>query len=291
MESDELQREVQAALGTTPLVALTTGGQKQVYSAELEGAAVVVKVVLVPEETVYAEEVIKRAQREVELLSTIDSDYVVRVVSEAVEIGERPAALCWAEERLDGEDLRLHATSFPWPEDDVWRLIHDLATGLAACHHLDVVHRDLSPGNVRRRAGGRFVLMDPGLARHLTKTALTGVFQPGTPGYMSPEHVPGGHPMPASDVFGVGILAFQALTGSVPIPYSGDPAAYFGQLHAGQAPPVATAAPHLSGDIVTVVDQCLQRQPARRYLDAQELLDDLPASARPTPPHTSTGGI
>lgn len=278
METRELQHEVQAALGTTGLTPLAIGGQKQVYSAELGGVAVVVKVVLVPDDTDYADEVVERAQREVELLSTIESEYVVRVVSEAVEIGERPEALCWAEEYLDGEDLRQLTSSFPWSEDDAWRLIHDLASGLAACHDLDVVHRDLSPGNVRRRADGRFALMDPGLARHLTKTALTGVFQPGTYGYMSPEHVPGGHPTPASDVFGVGILAHQVLTTAVPVPFRGDAAAYYTELHSTQAPSITTAVPQLGSGLTRIVDRCLQRQPARRYLDAQELLDDLPTT-------------
>ncbi len=285
METSELQREVQGALGTTTLAPLAIGGQKQVYSAELEGVAVVVKVVLVPQDTTYAHEVLERAQREVELLSTIESDYVVPVLSEAVEIGDRPEALCWVEEYLDGDDLRHLTTSFPWSENDTWHLIHDLAQGLAACHSLDVVHRDLSPGNVRRRSDGRFALLDPGLARHLTRTALTGVFQPGTYGYMSPEHVPGGHPTPASDVFAVGVLAYQALTGDVPVPFRGDAAAYYAQLHTGQSPPLISAAPHLSTTITSVVDRCLQRQPARRYLDAHELLADLP----PLPSSTDTG--
>lgn len=286
MGTDDLQQEVQAALGTTALAPLAIGGQKQVYSAELGGVAVVVKVVLVPEDTDYADEVVERAQREVELLSTIESDFVVRVLSEAVEIGDRPEALCWVEEYLDGEDLRQLTGSFPWSEHDAWRLIHDLAGGLAACHDLDVVHRDLSPGNVRRRADGRFALMDPGLARHLTKTALTGVFQPGTYGYMSPEHVPGGHPAPASDVFGVGILAYQVLTAAVPVPFRGDDAAYYADLHSTQAPSIAATAPQLGSDLTRIVDRCLQRQPARRYLDAHELLDDLPTAALRT-----TGGV
>lgn len=280
MQTVDLPRDAQAALGTTALVPLAIGGQKQVYSAELEGVAVVVKVVLVPQDTTYADEVVERAQREVELLSTIESDFVVRVLSEAVEIGDRPEALCWVEEFLDGEDLRQLTSSFPWPEDDAWRLVHDVASGLAACHDLDVVHRDLSPGNVRRKADGRYALMDPGLARHLTKTALTGVFQPGTYSYMSPEHVPGGHPTPASDIFGIGILAHQVLTTAVPVPYRGDAAAYYTELHTTQAPSIAVAAPHLGPDLIRIVDRCLQRQPARRYLDAHELLDDLPAAVR-----------
>jgi hypothetical protein len=73
MYDGDLQQDVQAALGTTELVPLSAGGQKLVYSAQLEGAAAVVKVVHVPE-TGHADEVLERARREVELLSTVESE-------------------------------------------------------------------------------------------------------------------------------------------------------------------------------------------------------------------------
>jgi len=289
LEHGELLEEVRGALGTTELVALREGGQKQVYRAELEGVPAVVKVVLVPE-TPHAGQVIERARREVEVLSTVETEFVVRVLSEAVEIGDRPEAVCWVEEMLDGDDLGDLLSTFPWTPDQVWSLITDTATGLAACHELDVVHRDLSPGNVRRRASGRFALMDPGFARHLSKAALTGVYQPGTYGYMTPEHVPGGQPTPASDVFGVGILAFQALTGVLPVSFNGDDARYYELLRSGQAPSVNSLRPGLPSELAAVVDRCLQRQPARRYLEAVELLADLPSGGA-TPGQTSAGDV
>lgn len=289
VEHDKLIAEVQAALGTTVLAPLRAGGQKQVYSAELGGIPVVVKVVLIPD-TAYASEVTERARREVELLSTVESPYVLHVLSEAVEIGERPEAVCWVEELLDGADLGDLSDTFPWSPGEVWTLIADVAAGLAACHELDVVHRDLSPGNVRRRANGHFALMDPGFARHLTKTALTGLYQPGTPGYMTPEHVPGGQPIPASDIFGLGILAFQALTGVRPVPYTGDDASYYELLRRGQAPGVRTVRADVPESLAAVVDRCLRRQPARRYLDAGELLGILPSPAPAPDASIESGG-
>jgi serine/threonine protein kinase len=274
VDHDDLVTEVEAALGTSQLIPLRVGGQKQVYSAELEGLPVVVKIVLIPE-TAFANEVLERARREVELLSTVESDYVVRVLSEAVEIGDRPEAICWVEERLDGSDLGDLTSSFPWEADQVWTLVGDVAAGLAACHELDVVHRDLSPGNVRRRADGRFALMDPGFARHLAKTALTGMYQPGTPGYLTPEHIPGGQPVPASDIFGLGILGYEALTGRLPVQPTADEAVYLDQLRTGQVPPIKHVRSDIPDDLAAVVDRCLQRQPARRFLDAIELLEEL----------------
>jgi serine/threonine protein kinase len=277
----DLLVEVRAALGTSTLTPLQQGGQKMVFESQLEGVPVALKIAKVPPGD-FADQVVERARREVELLAAIESPFVVRLLSEFVEIGDRPEALCWVEELLDGEDLAAHRSSYPWLPDQVWTLVADTAEGLRACHDLDVVHRDLSPGNVRRRANGRFVLIDPGVARHLTKDALTGVVNPGTPAYMSPEQVPGGRPTPASDVFGLGILAFEALTGQVPVPFQGDDDAYFRQLRDGAAPPIRTVRADVPVDLAKVIDRCLLRQPARRYLDATELIDDLPPQLRAT---------
>ena len=75
---------------------------------------------------------LQRAHREVELLSAVDSERVVKVLTDAVEIGEPPAAVCWAEEYLDGDDLRV-SLNRTWDESEVWPLLHDMAEALAAC--------------------------------------------------------------------------------------------------------------------------------------------------------------
>jgi serine/threonine-protein kinase len=193
------------------------------------------------------------------------------MMSEAIEIGDRPHAVCWAEEYLDGQDVG-GLLGEKWNDADTVRMLHDIALGLKACHDLDVVHRDISPGNVRCCTDGRFVLMDPGFARHLAKTALTGEFQPGTPGFRSPEHVPGGEPTPASDIFGLGVLAFLARSSILPVDYNGDDDDYYRRLTEMQSPSLRSMCPDASNALVGIVDRCLQRQPARRYLDGSELL-------------------
>lgn len=269
MNQTELIAEVSAALGFEDAQPLTQGGQKIVLKGTLSGAPAVAKIVVLSPDP-NGEIALQRAHREVELLSVVDSENVVKVLTDAVEIGEPPAAVCWAEEYLDGDDLRVFL-NHRWDELEVWRLLHDMAEALAACHDIEVVHRDLSPGNVRRTSDGNFVLMDPGLARHLVRTALTGAFQPGTPGWRSPEHVPGGDPMPASDIFSLGILAFFTLTGTLPIDPNGDHAEYDRRLVEQQAPSVAPLVRGVSPQLCAIIDTCLSRQPARRYLDGAEL--------------------
>lgn len=273
MNDAELLQEVAAALAATDLAPFVTGGQKLVCTAKRAGKDVIVKVIRIATGPA-GEEVLERARREVELLSAVSSEFVVAVLSEVVEIGEPIQAVCWVEEQLDGQDLRDILSPPPWSSESIRVLIEDVAYGLAACHDLDVVHRDLSPGNVRRRASGRFVLLDPGYARHLRLDPITGLYQPGTPGYLTPEHVPGGHPTPASDIFGVGVLAFQFATGALPVDPNVDPAAYYASLRATPvAPPVTSIRPDFDTGLAAVIDRCLDRQPARRFIDAAELID------------------
>jgi serine/threonine protein kinase len=269
----EIIDEAVAALGVDSPTPIAQGGQKVVLKAVLAGRPVIVKIVPLPVGHVAAV-VLERAHREVDLLASVDSDHVVKVLSEPVEIGDGPDAVAWVEEYLDGDDLT-GCMGHRWSDDEVFKLLVDCARGLQACHELDVVHRDLSPGNVRQLTSGRYVIMDPGLAKHLARTTLTGTFQPGTTGFRSPEHVPGGDPTPASDVFGIGILAFLARTGQLPVDASGGDNSYFSRLVNEQAPPIQAIDPSVGDDLASVVDRCLQRQPARRYLDGSELLTAL----------------
>lgn len=248
------------------------GGQKLVARGTLSGASAVAKIVPLPVGP-NLERVLKRARREVEFLSAVDSTHVVSVLTDAIEIGDQPDYVCWAEEYLEGVDVGSLLAATPWSDEDVWRLLTDIAQALTACHELEVVHRDLSSGNVRKTTDGRYVLMDPGLARHLLKTGITGHAQPGTDGWRSPEHVPGGQPVPSSDIFSLGLLSFYALTGK--FAFDPDSPNYAVELSSTQAPSIQSVSPGVNAELAAVVDRCLQRQAARRYIDGSELAADL----------------
>lgn len=272
----ELIRDAGIALGVTPLDALTPGFQKLVWLGKLGSDDVVLKVVRLNVSPESQSAVLARAHREVELLRSIDHANVVRAATEAVELGSGPEAVCWAEEHLPGDDLR-DLLQGPWSPDDCKTMMLEVARGLAELHSRDVVHRDLSLGNVRRTTSGTFKIIDPGFARHLNRSLLTAVGQPGTFGHMSPEHVDiNAAPVPASDVFAVGILGYVALTGGLPL-VPADPAAYASTLREDDMPSVAQAASSTPAGLVAVIDTCLQRQLARRYFDGAELVSALEA--------------
>lgn len=275
MSVNKLVTDVCAALAFENAEFLDQGGQKIVLKGTLSGAPAVAKIVPVPVGP-NGDITLKRAHREVELLSAVESDRVVKVLTDAIEVGDPTEAVCWAEEYLDGDDLS-RSLNRQWDQSEVWSLLGDIAGALAACHSLEVVHRDLSAGNVRKLGDGRFVLMDPGLARHLAKSALTGGFQPGTPGWRSPEHVPGGEPVPASDIFALGILAFYALSGKFPIDPNVAQHDYDLALVETQAPSIAIHVPGVSAELCRIIDTCLDRQPARRYIDGGELQEAIEA--------------
>ncbi|MGR0220871.1 serine/threonine-protein kinase [Agromyces sp. ZXT2-6] len=272
MNPHEIAAAAFAATGVENASHVATGGQKWVYRATLAGNPVVLKIVGIPTGPM-APVALERARREVDFLSAVESEGVVRVLSEAVEIGERPEAVAWVEEFLDGEDVA--RLTVPLDDAEVLDFLRQVSAGLAACHTLSVVHRDLSPGNIRRTSAGAYKVMDPGLARHIERTVITGVYQPGTPGFRSPEHIPGGDPTPASDVFCLGILAFWLRTGELPIDPGGTQYAYDQRLAREQAASISTIDPTVAPDLAMIIDRCLQRQPARRFLDGQELSDEI----------------
>lgn len=243
------------------------GGQKAVRHVRRDGTDLVLKVIQVASSS---PEMLTRAEREVELLSRLDSPHVVKVVSEFVELGSPVRGAAWLEEYLDGSDLTpLLGTPWSWAETKDLGL--QIGKGLAAGHAAGVVHRDLSPNNIRRLSTGQYKVLDFGVAHHTLRTGITVAGQPGTPGFMSPEHLNGysGRPIPASDIFCAGILLYAALTGVNPTPYLGDDAEYIHRLSRGQVIPITQFRQDLSPQQLGFMLRCLHPQPARRFRNGE----------------------
>ena len=270
--------EAARILGLTNVQPLAAGAQKQVCRAEASGGSVVLKVVVLaasPDPMA-----LERCVREVDLLKDLQSPHIVRVLSDLVLVGSGPDAAAWLEEELDGSDLgALVGNRWSWP--DTFDLLSGIGTGLALMHQRGYIHRDLSPNNVRRTAAGVWKIMDPGLAKHLNRSSITALGQPGTPGYMSPEHAAfSGRVTPASDVFCLGILGFLTLVGDVPIPVAPDIHTYRQRLARPAPISVAPHRPDLAPERARVIDRALTIQPARRYLDAGEFVTALTTAGR-----------
>ncbi|MFL6117717.1 MAG: protein kinase domain-containing protein [Catenulispora sp.] len=247
-----------AALGVTELVPLAQGGQKFVLRALRQGRPVAVKAMLVPPGPLYAA-ALERARRETRVLAAVDSPRVVRLLGGMRELryqGVLPYGLAWIEELLDGTDVE-QLLGRPWQPAEASRLLVHLAEAIAALHTAGIVHRDLNPGNVRRRADGGYCLMDPGLAHFLAEEDPADAHGVGTVGYLSPEHAPGGVIGPPSDVYCVGILIYQALTAKLP-------------TTSEAALPADTPA-----TLARIIERCLRPVPTERFADGTELLAEI----------------
>jgi hypothetical protein len=252
--------DLAGALGVSELIPLARGGQKFVLRALREGRPVAVKALLVPPGPAFAL-AWERAARETNVLAAVDSPRLVRLLGGPRELrfaGSLPYGVAWTEELLDGVDLDT-LLGAPWQPVQAARLLVHLAGSLAALHAEGIVHRDLNPGNVRRRENGGYCLMDPGLARFLAEADPGDAHCIGTIGYLSPEHAPGGSVLAPSDVYCLGILIHQALTGELPVPAASDRA----------LPPDTPEA------LARIVERCLQRDPAARFADGGALLEEL----------------
>lgn len=270
----DLQAEACAHFGAVPRRALKAGGQKVVHLVELGGRASVLKLVQVgrSEPTV-----LERAKREFDLLASLDHPNIVKVESELLLMGEPVEGAAWLEEYLDGDDF-IDLLHTPWSWDEVLELGLAVSSGLGALHDRGVVHRDLSGANVRKISSGGFKILDPGFARHTLRSGITVGGQPGTPGYMTPEHLQAySGPTPASDVYAVGTLMYAAATRNLPIPWLGDEADYVARLHAATFAPLEALRPDCPPPLLAVIRRALHPQPARRYRNGSRLHEALEA--------------
>jgi len=159
-------------------------------------------------------------------------------------------------------------------------VIQQTCRALEAAHGENVIHRDLKPQNIMVSEGGKVSVMDFGLARSLESTGLTqaGALI-GTPAYMSPEQALGNTVDARSDLFSLGIIFYEMLTGVVPFKAESVLASMLKRTQTAALPPVELDA-NIPKDVSDVVLKCLAIDPARRYQSVDELLGDMDILAR-----------
>ncbi len=249
-----------------------------------------------------AEAIVGRFLAERQILASLDHPNIARLLDGGLAPDGRPYFALELVEGLPVTDWVRETR--PSLEDLLGRVL-DLCDAVEAAHQRLVVHRDIKPGNVLVTADGRLKLLDFGIAKVIEadvdtrETQLGG--RPCTPAYAAPEQLLGEPVTTATDVYLIGALTFELLTGRPP--FVRDPSALprlLESLRTEEPPPpsrVAAAAPtlpgtrwagRLRGDLDTVVTRALQADPARRYRTVAALADDLrrflegrPVTARP----------
>ncbi len=150
-----------------------------------------------------------------------------------------------------------------------------ICAGLAEAHRLGIIHRDLKPSNIMIDRAGNVRIMDFGIARTLRGEGTTGAgVIVGTPDYMSPEQVEGKGVDQTSDIYSLGVVFFEMLTGKVP--FTGDTALSIALKHKNEPPPDPREVnPQVPRDFSRIVLRCLEKDKSDRFRDVEDLLASL----------------
>ena len=216
----------------------------------------------------------ERFQRELEVLNTLDHPAILHGLGS----GQYNRIPYLVTELIKGKSLRdIIAATAPLPPDQAVPLMRKIAEGMAYCHDHDVVHRDLKPENILVTDEGQPIIMDFGLA--LTKDSHRVTYAnlsatAGTPDYMAPEQIEGQRGDPRTDLYALGTIFYEMLSGA--LPFSADNNFAVMQLHLNGVPPrLDKVQPAVPPELAAIVAQCLQRDPADRYADMRALIEAL----------------
>jgi len=187
-------------------------------------------------------------------------------------------------ERLPGPSLADRLADGPLSAGEARTLALDVLGGLDAVHDAGLVHRDVKPANVLRSADGRWMLVDFGIAKNLATGAdltLTGTTV-GTPAYLAPEQLEGRQATPSTDLWAVGVMLYEALSGRLPFP--GDtPFAVAYSVQAESPEPLSAVLPDADPAISDTVERALRKSADDRFESASAMAASLRPHATPDP--------
>ncbi|HWE84048.1 MAG TPA: serine/threonine-protein kinase [Terracidiphilus sp.] len=216
---------------------------------------------------------LERFRREQEIGQLLDHPGIVKTFN-----SEQRSRLYMVLEWVDGRLLRaLLNEERPFPPERAVAIAVALCDGLDAMHERGIVHRDLKPENVMVGDGDRVKIIDFGIAmkedaRRITHVGVTPML--GTPDYIAPEQVQGKRGDQRSDIYALGIMLYEMLTGRVP--FTGpSPLAVMNDRLVIDPPPVRELNPEITPQLEEIVRRALEREPRHRYATASEMRRDL----------------
>jgi tRNA A-37 threonylcarbamoyl transferase component Bud32/tetratricopeptide (TPR) repeat protein len=243
---------------------------------------------------------LRRFQAEAQILAALDHPNIVRLI----DAGETPAGEPYfVMEYVEGSPITTWCSDHRASLATRLNLFRDVCGAVQHAHSHLLIHRDLKPGNILVNSAGVVKLLDFGIAKLLRPELYAGVGpdvptavweQPLTPDYASPEQLKGGSVSTATDIYALGVILFELLTGQVPFSHRNQPewpdfvksvredrpphpSASTSEGFAAQCGEsgVSSLRRHLTGDLDNIVDKALEKAPDRRYRTPDEFSEDI----------------
>lgn len=217
---------------------------------------------------------VERFLREARSMASLNDPHIIQIFL----IGQENNQPFFVMEFVDGESLSaIIKREGRLQVGDALKILHQSAKGLSVAHDRGVIHRDIKPGNLMLSQRGQIKIADFGiaLANHDFNSKLTGTGEfVGTPGYLSPEVCLGKMVDQRSDIFALGIVLFEMLTGRTPFSDE-SPLKLMLDVVQSQIPDVRELNADVDADVATILSRMLEKEPGDRYQSTEELIDDL----------------
>ncbi len=244
------------------------GGMGEVFAAQDLRLEREVALKLLRADLAEQDDMRERVVAEARLAARLTHPHVVGVLDTGEQDG-RPFVVM---ERLSGRTLQDELADGPMPPERVRDVGLQVLRALAAAHELGIVHRDVKPGNILDAGVGTWKVADFGIAKwvHADET-LTGTGELlGSPSYLAPERIDGEQAGSASDLYAVGVLLYESLTGRKPFE-GNDPFTLAAAIREGRYEPPMSIDPDANPEISTVIERAMRRDPADRYESAEAM--------------------
>jgi serine/threonine protein kinase/tetratricopeptide (TPR) repeat protein len=259
---------------------LGRGGMGAVYRAEDKKINEEVALKLINPQISSDRKIIERFRQELKIARKISHRNICRMH----DLGEAGGAHFITMEYVAGEDLKsLIKRIGQLPPAKALSIAGQAAEGLAEAHRLGVIHRDLKPGNIMVDREGNAKIMDFGIARSLKTEAITGTgIIIGTPDYMSPEQAEAKEVDGRSDIYSLGIILYEMVTGRVP--FEGETPLSVAMKHKGEKPKDPREwNPQLPPAVSRLILKCLEKEKEKRFQTADELRTEIEAVEKGVP--------
>src|SRR5439155_2245154 len=217
---------------------------------------------------------VERFRREAVTAANLEHPSIVRVF----DVQQAGTLHYIAMRYVQGTTLRdILRDNGPLPLDAIVNIIKPVASALHYAHQRGVIHRDVKPGNILIEPDGTVLLTDFGIARaaDASQAALTATGQVmGTADYLAPEQISGRPATPHSDIYSLGVVLYEMLTGVTPFAGETTASILYRQVHDNPVP-LRSINPRMPSELQPGLDRALAKNPALRYNDPLDLARDL----------------